>query len=103
MVDTTVSTMLDSVKSVFDSTHTVLSSLKDGERIQLKELAEKVSSEVSMEPKYVLSLVSHFVHHTSMVHVTRGKHGGVVRGSKVVKPTKSSTTEVEESTSAAAE
>ena len=87
-----IDTMMNTVGRIFEATETALSSMKDGDRMQLKELATTVSASVAMDPKYVLGFVSHFVHNTDMAHVLRGKKGGVIKGAKVVKAAKSAKT-----------
>jgi hypothetical protein len=87
-----IDTMMDTVGRIFEATEATLAGMQDGERMQLKELASTVSAAVSLEPKYVLSFVSHFVHNTDNAHVLRGKKGGVIKGAKVVKPAKTTKT-----------
>lgn len=84
--------MMSTVGRIFEATEATLNGMKDGERMQLKELTETVSSAVNMDAKYVLGFVSHFVHNTDMAHVLRGKKGGVIKGAKVVRPAKSTKT-----------
>jgi hypothetical protein len=76
---------LATVEKIFKSTHETLTSMADGDRIQLKELAKVVGLACGMEPKQVLSFVNHFVHNTDVAYVTRGKKGGIVKGEKPVK------------------
>lgn len=77
--------MLETVQNIFEATNSVISNMNDGDRIQLKELAQTVGMAVAMEPKHVLSFVNYFVHNSDIVYVTRGKNGGVVKGNKVSK------------------
>ena len=103
MNNTLNSSMLDTVKTIFDATQETVDGLKDGERIQIKQLAETVGSKVSMEPKVVLGFVNYFVHNTSVVYVTRGKNGGIIKGTrpaKVVKPGKKAKSDSTDSTPA---
>lgn len=74
--------MLESVERVFQAAETAVSSMKDGDRMQLKQLVNTVSVQVGMDPKYVLPFVSHYVHNTVQVYVARGKNGGIIKGSK---------------------
>ena len=80
-----IQSMLETVERIFDAAHQALSNIKDGERTQIKELAKQVGLQVGMEPKQVLGFVNHFVHHTDIAYVTRGKFGGVIKGKKTVK------------------
>jgi len=83
--------MLETVERIFEATHATVESMNDGERIQLKELAQTVGLAVAMEPKHVLGFVNHFVHNSDIAYVTRGKNGGVIKGVKTAKPAKSTT------------
>lgn len=80
--------MLETVDRIFEATASTLSTMNDGERIQLKELAQTVGLAVAMEPKHVLGFVNHFVHNSDVAYVTRGKNGGVIKGVKSAKPAK---------------
>lgn len=80
--------MLETVERIFEATNATLDSMKVGERIQLKELAQNVGLAVAMEPKHVLGFVNHFVHNSDVAYVTRGKNGGVIKGVKSSKPVK---------------
>jgi len=86
-----ISNMLETVERIFEATHATVESMNDGERIQLKELAQTVGLAVAMEPKHVLGFVNHFVHNSDIAYVTRGKNGGVIKGVKTAKPAKSTT------------
>lgn len=79
---------METVQSVFEAAHAAIESMAVGERIQIKELAQTVGLAVAMEPKHVLGFVNHFVHHTDIAYVTRGKNGGVIRGVKPASSTK---------------
>lgn len=86
-----IKTMLETVETVFNATHTALSSMQDGERTSLKDLAKTVGLSVSLDPKQVLKFVDHFVHNTTVAYVARGQNGGIVKGvktAKTVKPAK---------------
>jgi hypothetical protein len=87
-MSTNIETMLETVERVFTAAEKTVESMQEGQRMQIKELASVVSSAVSMEPKQVLGFVNHFVHNTTLAYVTRGKNGGIIRGSKPVKVVK---------------
>jgi len=72
-------------KQVFEAAQHAIETMKDGERIQIKQLAQVVGLAVAKNPKEVLGFINHFVHDTSLAYVTRGKNGGIVKG---VKPAK---------------
>lgn len=80
-----VKSMLEAVERIFQSAETVVSSLEDGKRIQIKELTQTVSMAVGMEPKVVLPFINHYIHNTDSVYVTRGKYGGIIKGTKPVR------------------
>ena len=86
-----IRSMLETVERIFEAAQLVVENMSDGDRIQIKELAQRVASAVSLEPKNVLSFVHHFAHNTDVAYVTRGKHGGIIKGTrpaKVDKPKK---------------
>lgn len=90
-----VQSQLDVIGSVLNAAHDVVSKMNDGERMQIKSLAQQVARELSMEAKTVLNFVNHFAHNTDLAYVTRGKHGGLIKGTKpvkVVKPAKAAKT-----------
>jgi hypothetical protein len=80
-----IQSMLETAERIFVATHQVLSAVADGGRIQIKELAKTVGLMIGMEPKLVLNFVNHYVHHTDIAYVTRGKNGGVIKGQKPIK------------------
>ena len=43
---------------------------------------------LARDPKDVLGFVNHFAHDTTLAYVTRGKNGGIIRGTKPVKVVK---------------
>jgi hypothetical protein len=83
-----IKSMLETVERVFTAAQLVIDGMGDGDRVQIKELAQKVALSVSMEPKNVLGFVHHFAHNTDTAYVTRGKHGGIIKGTRPVKTDK---------------
>lgn len=81
---------LEKVERIFEAAFTVVNDMKDGERMQIKRLAEVVGLALAMPPKDVLSFVNSFAHNTDVAFVTRGKNGGLIKGTKVAKPVKAS-------------
>lgn len=75
-------------KQVFEAAHKVIETMADGERIQIKQLAQTVGLVLARDPKDVLGFVNHFAHDTTLAYVTRGKNGGIIRGTKPVKVVK---------------
>ena len=87
-MSTNIDSMMETVKSIFEAAQASIESLAVGERMQIKELAQTVALVVAMEPKNVLGFVNHFAHNTDIAYVTRGKNGGIVRGSRPAKTDK---------------
>lgn len=77
-------------KQVYEAAEHAVSAMQDGERMQIKQLAQVVGSALAEDPKKVLGFVNHFAHDTSLAYVTRGKNGGIIRGTKPVKVVKAS-------------
>jgi hypothetical protein len=75
-------------KQVFEAAQHTIEAMQDGERMQIKQLAQVVGLAVAKDPKEVLGFVNHFAHETSLAYVTRGKNGGIVKGTKTVKVVK---------------
>ena len=80
-----VEEMLLDVKRILEATHDTITDMVDGQRVQIKDLAQTVGLVVAKSPKEVLGFVSHFAHKTKIAYVSRGKNGGVIKG---VKPAK---------------
>jgi hypothetical protein len=72
-------------KQVFEAAQYVIETMRDGDRIQIKQLAQTVGLVVAKDPKDILGFVTHYAHHTTLAYVTRGKHGGIVKGTKRAK------------------
>lgn len=90
-MNSNVKSQVESITSILEATHSAVESMTVGSRVQLKQLAQTVGLAVSMDPKDVLPFVHSFAHKTDIAYVTRGKNGGIVRGTrpaKVVKPVK---------------
>lgn len=73
---------------VYEAAESTIQSMQDGERVQIKQLAQVVGSALSEDPKVVLGFVNYFAHHNSLAYVTRGKNGGIIRGSRPIKVVK---------------
>lgn len=83
-----VESMTEFSKQVFEATLQVVESMNDGDHMQLKQLTAVVALAVAKDPKEVLGFVNHFVRHTNVAYVARGKNGGLVKGVKSVKVVK---------------
>jgi hypothetical protein len=88
-MNSNVQPMLETVEKIFTAAYTILEALQPGERMQVKELAQSVGLAVAMDPKEVSGFVNHFAHNTELAYVTRGKNGGIVRGTRPAKVVKS--------------
>lgn len=83
-----IEAMTATSRRAYEAAQHVIDGMKDGDRIQIKDLAKDVGLALAMDPKEVLGFVHHFAHHTSSAYVTRGKNGGVIKGVKPVKVAK---------------
>lgn len=83
-----IQSMTETAKRCFEAANTIIEAMGVGERKQIKELATDVATMVGMDPKRVLGFVNHFAHETNIAFVTRGKKGGIIRGTKPAKVVK---------------
>jgi hypothetical protein len=83
-------------KQVYEAAQTTIESMHDGDRIQIKQLAQVVGLALAKDPKDVLGFINYFAHDTSFAYVSRGKNGGLVKGIKPVKIVKPSKKQKEE-------
>lgn len=86
--DTEIELMVTFSRQVFEAAQRTLAAMPDGGRIQIKDLAQTVGQALSKDSKEVLGFVNHFVHRTTSAYVTRGKNGGIVKGTRPVKVVK---------------
>jgi len=70
------------IRKIYESAYTVLSTMKDKERMQVKHLAEIVSLSMAVHPKDILPFIKLYLQQTDVAYVVRGKNGGVVKGKK---------------------
>ena len=75
-------------KQVYEAAEHVVEAMQDGERMQIKQLAQVVGLALAKDSKFVLGFVNHFAHDTGLAYVTRGKNGGIIRGAKPAKVVK---------------
>lgn len=87
-MNTDIEAMVANAKEAFEAAQHVIDGMKDGERIQIKDLAKDVGLALALDPKQVLGFVHHYAHNTTAAYVTRGKNGGVIKGVKPVKVVK---------------
>lgn len=83
-----VDRLVETAKEVWNAAETVVGSMKEKERKQIKELAEAVSALIGKDPKEVLDLVNRYAHGSESGYVTRGKGGGFIKGTRPVKVVK---------------
>lgn len=86
--NTNIQAMTETAQRCFEAAFSIIEALPVGERKQIKELAADVGAAVGMDPKRVLGFVNHFAHETDIAFVTRGKKGGIIRGSRPAKVVK---------------
>jgi hypothetical protein len=86
--DLEIELMVTFSRQVFEAAQRTLAAMPDGGRIQIKDLAKSVGQALSKDSKEVLGFVNHFVHRTTIAYVTRGKNGGIVKGTRPVKVVK---------------
>jgi len=83
-----VQEMLVDIEKVLEAAHTIVDGMQPGERRQIKKLAEDVSAVVGRDAKEVLGYVNDYAHRTHIAYVTRGKNGGLVKGTRPAKVVK---------------
>lgn len=83
-----IQSQLEVVQNILEASYTAVNEMKDGERMQIKHLAEVVGLALAMSPKDVLVYVNSYAHNTNIAYVSRGKNGGIVKGQKADKPVK---------------
>lgn len=83
-----IKAQLEIVERIFVATHNILDKMADKDRMQIKKLAQEVSTEVNLKPEVVLGFVNYFAHNNDIAYVTRGKHGGIIKGVRPVKTEK---------------
>lgn len=84
------------INPILDNTLSTVMGMQLGDRIGMKELAERVGKATNMQPSIVLPLVNFFTHNMPTVaYVSPGRTGGVVRGergeTKITPPTTETT------------
>ena len=83
-----IKSMLEDMERILEAAHTTISSMQPGNRKQIKELAQDVGMALGQDPKEVLAFVNYYAHKTDIAYVTRGKNGGIIKGTKPVKVAK---------------
>jgi hypothetical protein len=83
-----VDRLVETAKEIWDAAESVVGSMKEKDRKQIKELAEAVSALVGKDSKDVLHLVNMYAHGSETGYVTRGKGGGFIKGTRPVKVVK---------------
>ncbi len=84
-----VDKLVENAKVVWEAVESVVSSMKDKDRKQVKDLTDAVIALVGKDSKDILHLVNMYIHDESTGgYVTRGKGGGFVKGARPVKVVK---------------
>lgn len=90
MSSTQIKQELDSLTAVLDAVHATLESMAAGDRMQVKQLVQTVGLAVAKDPNDIFPLVHFIVSNTDAAYITRGKNGGVIKGTRPVKAVKES-------------
>lgn len=98
-MNSNIKSQVETIASILEAARATVEPMALGERVQLKQLAQTVGLAVAMDPKEVLPFVHHFAHHTDIAYVTRGKNGGIVRGTKPAKVVKAAKVDAPEADS----
>lgn len=77
--------VIEKFQTICEAAQTVVDKMKDKERKQVKEIADEVAKVLQKETKRVLNTVNDFLHETECGYVSRGKHGGFIKGTKAVR------------------
>lgn len=77
--------MIETVSGILNSCESRLSGMPDKSRIQIKDLTQAISSELNLNPKDALAFVTYFARNTDMGYVSRGKNGGLIKGTRPAK------------------
>lgn len=80
-----VNSMIQTVSSIFNTVGSIVDAMNDGDRMQLKELAQAVSDKSGVNPQDSLTFVTYFARNTTSGYVSRGKNGGFIKGQKKLK------------------
>ncbi len=86
-----INSIVDQVSQVLTSASAIVDNMKDGQKIKLSELADKVGNEVGLDGDEILPFVTFLAHHIDNVEIARGRNGGLYKGTKpapAVKPVK---------------
>ncbi len=70
------------MNEVFDHTRQIIDTMKQGEKIAIRDLVDKVAAKVDMSGGNVMGLVQLFCKRSKEVSVEVGRGGGVFKGGK---------------------
>lgn len=80
-----VTKMVESVETVFETVHSIILKMNDGDRITVANLTKEVAQLVSMDPKKVTPYIALYVpmaEKYSIGFTSRGKNGGFTKGKR---------------------
>ena len=77
------SSVYSGMNQVFEHTKCIIDTMKQGERIGIRDLADKVAAKVEMSNSNVMNLVQLFCKRSKEVTVEVGRCGGVFKGGKL--------------------
>lgn len=78
----------EDAKKSFTAASLIIGAMKEGDRKQIKDLVIEVAAALNTEAKEVVGFVNHYAHHNTESYVTRGKKGGLIKGTRPVKVVK---------------
>lgn len=76
------SSVYSGMNEVFEHTKQIIDTMKQGDKIAIRDLADKVAAQVEMPSGNVMSLVQLFCKRSKDVSVEVGRGGGVFKGGK---------------------
>ena len=76
---------INSLNSVFETTNVFLESMKEGDKISLRDLSNQVAEKLGLAVSAVKDLVGLAAHNFEGVDVSRGRFGGVFKGERIKK------------------
>lgn len=80
--DDNASSLYTGMNEVFAQTKSYIDTMKQGDKIGIRDLTDKVAAQVSMPASKVMTLVQLFCKRSKEVSVEVGRSGGVFKGGK---------------------
>lgn len=80
--------MIEMFSNTINQAQSIMDGLKDGERIKISDLAEKIAPQVGIDSDEIMPFTTFFAHHAVNVETARGRNGGAYKGTKPAPATK---------------